>query len=267
MIGGRTRVFALLGDPVSHSLSPAMHNAAFRVLGLDAVYVPFPCAAEEVPALMRALAQAGGGGNVTVPHKEAAAGALDRASERVAQSGTCNTFWFEEGRLQGDSTDVDGILAAVDRLGLGADAWLVIGTGGSARAVAEAARLRGARLAVISRDPARRAAFASRVAGLGIGSAAPEEAALVINATPLGLRANDPLPLPVAATPAAAAALDMVYRPGGTHWVREHRLAGRRADDGREVLVAQGAAALSRWFPLHDPPVEVMRAAVRAALG
>jgi len=267
MIGGRTRVFALLGNPVSHSLSPAMHNAAFRVLGLDAVYVPFPCAVEQVPALMRALALSGGGGNVTVPHKEVAAGALDLASARVAQSGTCNTFWNEDGQVRGDSTDVDGILAAVDRLGVEADAWLVIGTGGSARAVAEAARLRGARLAVVSREPARRAAFASRAAGLGVESAAPEEATLVINATPLGLHPNDPLPLPVAATPAATAALDMVYRAGCTHWVREHRLAGRRADDGREVLVAQGAAALSRWFPLHDPPVEVMRAAVRAALG
>lgn len=267
MIGGRTRVFALLGDPVSHSLSPAMQNAAFRVLGLDAVYVPLPCPADQVPSLMRSLASAGGGGNVTVPHKEIAAGALDRASDRVAQFGTCNTFWWEGDLLQGDTTDVDGILAAVDRLGVDAGAWLVIGTGGSARAVAEAARQRGARLAVGSRDPARRAAFASRAAGLGVGAASPEEAGLVINATPLGLRANDPLPIPLAATPAAVGALDMVYRPGCTPWVRAHRLAGHRADDGREVLVAQGAAALARWFPLHDPPVEVMRAAVRAALG
>ena len=267
MIGGRTRVFALLGDPVSHSLSPTMQNAAFRVLGLDAVYVPLGCTVDDVPSLMRSLASAGGGGNVTVPHKEVAAGALDRSSDRVAQFGTCNTFWWEDGALRGDTTDVDGILAAVDRLGVEADAWLVIGTGGSARAVAEAARLRGARLAVVSRDAARRAAFVSRAAGLGVGSAAPEEAMLVINATPLGLRPNDPLPLPLSATPAAVAALDMVYRPGCTPWVREHRLAGRRADDGREVLIAQGAAALSRWFPLHDPPVEVMRAAVRAALG
>ena len=267
MIGGRTRVFALLGDPVAHSLSPAMQNAAFRVLGLDAVYVPLACSGDDVVSLMRSLASAGGGGNVTVPHKEVAAGGLDRASERVARGGTCNTFWWEDGALRGDTTDVDGILAAVDRLGADAEAWLVIGTGGSARAVAEAARLRGARLAVVSRNPARRADFVSRAAGLGVGAAAPEEATLVINATPLGLRANDPLPLPLSATPGAVAALDMVYRPGCTPWVREHRLAGRRADDGREVLVAQGAAALARWFPLHDPPVEVMRAAVRAALG
>ena len=267
MIGGRTRVFALLGDPVAHSLSPAMHNAAFRVLGIDAAYVPLPCSAENVTSLMRSLASAGGGGNVTVPHKEVAVGALDRPSERVAQAGACNTFWWEDGALLGDTTDVDGVLAAVDRLDVDADAWLVIGTGGSARAVAEAARLRGARLAVVSRDPARRAAFVSRAAGLGVESAAPEEATLVINATPVGLRANDPLPLPLTATPSALAVLDMVYRPGCTHWVREHRLAGRRADDGREVLIAQGAAALARWFPLHDPPVEVMRAAVRAALG
>ena len=84
MRGGRTRVFALLGQPVAHSLSPAMQNAAFRVLGLDAVYVPLPCAAEHVPVLMAALAAAGGGGNVTVPHKAIAAKAVD-ATDRAGR--------------------------------------------------------------------------------------------------------------------------------------------------------------------------------------
>ena len=77
MITGSTRVFAILGDPVAHSLSPVMHNAAFRALGIQAVYVPFACTAEDVPPLILALARAGGGGNVTVPHKEAAARAVD----------------------------------------------------------------------------------------------------------------------------------------------------------------------------------------------
>lgn len=266
MRGGRTRVFALLGEPVAHSLSPAMQNAAFRVLGLDAVYVPLPCAAAQVPVLMSALAAAGGGGNVTVPHKAVAATALTRPSERVAVLGACNTFWWEDGALAGDSTDVEGVRAALRQLDVEAEVWLVVGTGGSARAVAEAARLAGARLAVSSRDPARAAAFLAWAGGRGIGAAATDEATLVINATPLGMKADDALPFRPAATPQAVAALDLVYLRGETAWVRAQRQAGRRAADGREVLLAQGAAALRRWFPKQTPPLDVMRAALHAAL-
>lgn len=262
----RTRVFALLGDPVHHSLSPAMHNAAFRVLGLDAVYVPLPCAAAQLPTLMTTLAAAGGGGNVTVPHKEAAARALEQPTPQASALGTCNTFWGEAGTLAGDTTDVEGIGEAIGRLGVEAEAWLVAGTGGSARAVAEVARLRGARLAVLSRTPARAAEFLRFAGSLGVGVATPEEVMLVINATPLGMAPGDPLPIRPEATPRAAAALDLVYRAGETAWVRAQRSAGRVAADGREVLLAQGAAAFSRWFPRQAAPREVMRAALRAAL-
>lgn len=266
MRGGRTRVFALLGQPVAHSLSPAMQNAAFRVLGLDAVYVPLPCAAEHVPVVMTALAAAGGGGNVTVPHKSLAATAVARPTERVASLGACNTFWWEDGALSGDTTDVEGVRVALNRLGVEADVWLVVGTGGSAHAVAEAARLAGARIAVSSRDPARAADFRAWAGGRGIGLASAEEATLVVNATPLGMNAGDPLPIRPEATPGAVAALDLVYRPGETAWVLAQRKAGRRAADGREVLLAQGAAALTRWFPNQTPPLDVMRAALHAAL-
>ncbi len=266
MRGARTRVFALLGNPVSHSLSPIMQNAAFRVLGLDAVYVPLPCAADQVPVLMTVLAAAGGGGNVTVPHKAAAARALSRPSELVGALGTCNTFWWDRETLTGDTTDVLGVQAAVGQLEVEAEAWLVIGTGGSARAVLEAARLQGARIAVSSRSPARAAEFLALAGTRGVGAAAAEEAGLIINATPLGLAPGDPLPSRPEATPAAIAALDLVYRRGETAWVAAQRRAGRRAIDGREVLLAQGAAALRRWFPLVAPPLDVMRAALRAAL-
>jgi shikimate dehydrogenase len=266
MIGGKTRIFALLGEPVSHSLSPAMQNAAFRVLGIDAVYVPLPCAHDHVAPLMVALAAAGGGGNVTVPHKEAAARALGRPSDRATALRACNTFWWDDGALAGDTTDVDGVLSAVRHLEVEAEAWLVIGTGGSARAVVEAARLSGARLAVSSRDAARAAAFLAWAATRGVGAAGVEEATLLINATPLGLKPDDPLPFRPEATPRAVAALDLVYRRGETPWVRAQRQAGRRAIDGREVLLAQGAAALKRWFPRHHPPLDVMRAALHAAL-
>lgn len=266
MISGSTRVFALLGDPVGHSLSPAMQNAAFRVLGLPAVYVAFRCGGNDVVGLMRALARAGGGGNVTVPHKEAAAAALDAPGARARAAGACNTFWACDGGVAGDNTDIAGVLAAVDELDPPAGSWLIAGTGGGARAAALAARERGAAVAVRSRDAARQRAFESWAVEAGLALAPAEACTVLVNATPLGLGADDPAPIAPDTAPHAAAALDMVYAPGETRWVRTLRAAGLRAVDGRTMLVAQGAAALERWFPGVRAPVEIMRAAVDAAL-
>jgi len=259
MISGRTRVLAVLGRPVGHSLSPAMHNAAFRALGLDAVYVALDCAAESVPPLMAALAAAGGGGNVTVPHKAVAATA-------AGLPGACNTFWGEEGRLQGANTDPDGILHALARLDAREGRWLVIGTGGSAHGVVEAARRAGARLAVRSRSADRASALMDHAARAGVRLVGPAECDVVINATPLGLQPADPLPLSLADVPGARTVLDLIYARGGTPLVRAARTLGLAAEDGREVLLGQGAAAFAHWFPGVPAPVEVMRAAIRAAL-
>jgi shikimate dehydrogenase len=265
VIDGSTRVFAILGDPVAHSLSPAMQNAAFRVLGLKAVYVPIRCIPEDVSGLLRALCRAGGGGNVTVPHKEAAARAVDRREPIVDRLGACNTFWGEDGACVGDNTDVAGVLAALDELEAPAGAWLVLGTGGGARAAVGAARARGATVAVGSRSADRRRRFEEWVVSQGVRVSEAAACAVLINTTPLGLAASDPLPL--SRPPASATvALDMVYVGGDTPWVRAMRAAGLRAGDGRVMLVAQGAAALERWFPGTHAPVEVMRAAVDARL-
>ena len=266
MISARTRVFALLGEPVAHSLSPAMQNAAFRALGLDAVYVALRTAPERVAALAAALAAAGGGGNATIPHKERLASALERPTDLVRSLGGANTFWGEGGALAGDNTDLAGILAALAELEAPATSWLVVGAGGSARAVAAAAAERGAALAVVSRDPGRAAAFTGWAASLGVRAAEPVACEVLINATPLGLHAGDALPARRADHPRARWALDLVYAAGGTPWIRGLVRDGVRAADGREVLVAQGAAAFARWFPRAVAPVEVMRAAVRRAL-
>jgi shikimate dehydrogenase len=266
VIDGTTRVFALLGDPVSHSLSPAMQNAAFRALGLHAVYVTLRCSTETVAPLLRALARAGGGGNVTVPHKEAAALAVDHRVGDAAEVGACNVFWCEAGDIVGGNTDVEGLLRALEPLEAPPAPWLIIGTGGAARAGAVAAMRCGARVAISSRSADRAAAFSAWLVEHGIGAAEPRECGVVVNATPLGLRAGDPLPLEPSAAPAGAVAFDMVYRTGETPWIRAMRAAGHRAADGRGMLVAQGAAALQRWFPGVAAPTEIMRAAVDAAL-
>jgi shikimate dehydrogenase len=265
VIDGSTRVFAILGDPVAHSLSPALQNAAFRVLGLKAVYVPIRCAPDDVPSLVRALSRAGGGGNVTVPHKEAAARAVDRRRPAVDRLDACNTFWGENGSSIGDNTDVAGVLAALDDLEAPPGAWLVLGTGGGARAAVGAARERGVAVSVSSRSADRRRRFEEWTANQGVRVAPSDQCTVLINTTPLGLSSGDPLPL-MEAPKQAAVALDMVYAGGDTPWVQAMRTAGLRAADGRTMLVAQGAAALERWFPGVRAPVEVMRAAVDARL-
>lgn len=274
-IGASARLLAVLGDPVAHSLSPVMQNAAIRSFGLDAVYVALRVPATAVPTVLAALAAVGAAGNVTVPHKEAAERCVTRKTDLCARAGACNTFWTENGALVGDNTDVAGVQACLRELGGGADRaerWLVLGTGGSARAVAVAAADAGAELLVRSRSQERAGRFVDWAASRGVRArVAPADTPLVadlaINATPLGLHAGDPLPLDPAESRGLRAALDLVYAPGETRWVRALRAAGVAAREGREVLVQQGAAAFERFFPGHAAPIEVMRAAVARALG
>lgn len=264
-IGGSTRVFALLGNPVAHTLSPAMHNAGFRALGLDAVYLALACEAAQVEPLMLALARQGGGGNVTIPHKAAAAEAVRRHGGFEPE--VCNTFWSGEGgTLRGAETDSVGIGAAWQGLGAQPGAWCIIGTGGSARAALRAAKQAGAAVAVQSRSQERAERLAELARAAGLAAATPAECQVVVNCTPLGLTDGDPLPLPPGLLPGARVALDLVYRRGETAWVHAMRHAGARAADGREVLVGQGAAAFEHWFPGTAAPREVMRAAVAGAL-
>jgi shikimate dehydrogenase len=262
----RIRVFALLGDPVVHSLSPAMYNAAFRALGIPAVYVPIRCSSRDLPGLMGGIARSGGGGNITVPHKELAARLVQDASDLARAAGACNTFWRHAERVRGDNTDVAGVIASMAELGVCGGAWLVAGTGGAARAVVLAAREKGARVAVRSRDRARAAEFAEWVDKAGVEAAVAEECDVLVNATPLGLRRDDAPPIPLELAPRARAALDLVYASGETPWVHHCRARGLDARDGRTMLLAQGVAAFRRWYPDVAPPEEIMRAALRDAL-
>lgn len=270
-----TRLFALLGDPVSHSLSPTFQNAALRALGLDAVYVALRCAADDVPGLLRGIARGGGGGNVTVPHKATAAAAADRPSDAVVRTGACNAFWLEDGAVHGDNTDVAGVLEAVRALlgrSPGGARVLLLGAGGAASAAVCALADAGAERIVIANRTAERAeslAERFRAPGVRIDAAASVDALagdrfdLAINSTSLGLKPGDPLPLdPDAPAPAVGAALDLVYAAGETRWVHAMRARGLPAADGKEMLIQQGAAAFRRWWGM-DPPLDVMRAALK----
>ncbi|HEX5723831.1 MAG TPA: shikimate dehydrogenase [Longimicrobiaceae bacterium] len=266
-----TRLLALLGDPVSHSLSPLIQNAALRALGLDAVYVALRCAGGDVAGLLRGIARAGGAGNVTVPHKAAALAAVDVASEDARATGACNAFWLEDGAVHGDNTDVEGVRRAVDTVGRGIVPAhvLLVGAGGAASAALRALQGMGTdHVILLNRTPERAEALAERFAGDGTFLVTPQPADvdlrdyhfhLIVNASSLGLRPDDPLP------PTAGArfggALDLVYARDDTPFVREMRGRGIPALDGKEVLLHQGAAAFRRWFGV-EPPVEAMRRAL-----
>ena len=270
------RVFALLGDPVEHSLSPRIHAAAFRALGLDARYSAIRCDAGDVPALMRSLARTGGGGNVTVPHKLVAASALDTASDAVRATGACNTFLLEHGRLSGDNTDVVGFERALRSfVGDPTDMdVLLLGAGGAAAAALHALLGVGVgRVTVHNRTHARAVDMLARVGALenprvrliaSLDEVQADPFDVAVNATSLGLRERDPLPIEVTGTPMYAAAFDMVYSHDGTSWTRTAMEAGLPAIDGREMLLQQAAAAFELWWQL-PAPLDAMRAALRTS--
>lgn len=266
--------FALLGSPVAHSLSPRLHRRAFRALGRHACYAALEVTAEEVPAVMRALARSGGGGNVTVPHKEVAAAAVEKPSDAVRATGACNTFWRDgDGRLCGDNTDPAGFRAAVAELldgeePLAGRTVLLLGAGGGARAVAHACLEGGAAsVEVLNRtvDRARRLAERfgdDRLRVLAGPGDLGKRYDLVVNATSLGLDEADPLPIRLEELEAGAVH-DLVYGPGGTEWTTHARRLGVPARDGAEMLVRQAAAALRRWFG-EAPPLPMLREALES---
>lgn len=270
MSGARSlkRLFLLLGDPVHHSLSPALHNAAFGELGIDAAYVTLRAPDQLVEPLMHEVGQAGGGGNVTVPHKRRAALALDAASDAVHVTGACNVFWWRarEG-LCGDNTDVEAFRVAAETLmgsSLQARRILVLGAGGAARAVVYGCVQRGAAaIDIVNRTPEQAESLVRDLAeppGVSVLSDGPARDRdgydLIVNATSLGLDPSDPLPLDLARA-RGAAVLDLAYGPEETPLVRAARDAGIRAEDGRRMLVEGAAASFRLWWD-REPPIESM---------
>jgi shikimate dehydrogenase len=265
----------VLGDPIAHSVSPEMQNAAIAALGLDAVYIALRVPPAALPGTLDLGHALGLSGNLTVPLKEVGAAHLTRLTPLARAVGAVNTFWPEGDGLHGDNTDVAGIGEALDHLEAPGP-WLVCGTGGSARAAAAAAVERQVPLIVRSRDPGRATAFTQWVGQLAQALGHPSVAAqadngqtdpgTIVNTTPVGLTDQGPEPVDPARWRRARVALDLAYRPGETAWVRACRAAGLRAADGRVVLVGQGARAFERFFPGTTAPREVMRAAVARAL-
>jgi len=270
MIGGATRVAGIIGWPVEHSLSPAMHNAAFRELGLDWVYVAFPVHPDRVQDAVRGLAAGGAAGiNVTIPHKAAVLPACSAVSGAACAIGAANTLVPDgDGGFRADNTDAEGFLRALDEsapLDLAGRSALLIGAGGAARAVAFALAGRGAHLLVSNRTPQRAEGLGELVAfDRESLDAAAADADLVVNATSLGLHDDAPPPgLPLRGLCSGQVVADVVYRPGGTAWLAAAARRGARTVDGLGMLLHQGAAAFAQWTG-REPPVAAMRRALGA---
>lgn len=270
-IDAASRVFALVGDPVDHSLSPRIQNAAMGAAGVNGVYVALRTSVEDLPGFIRGLSRSGGGGNVTLPHKEKAASVVDLAKPAVRRTGACNTYWLENGKVVGDNTDVDGFGRALREFvigGAGGARVLLLGAGGAARAGLVALLDAGVDEIRLSNRSVERARNVSRrIGGERVRVVSDpdelddEDFDLVVNATRLGLDPDDPVPFDLSRLKRAGAVMDMVYGDGGTPFTRAAESLGIRATDGREMLVQQAAAAFERWWQV-DAPLDAMRAAL-----
>ncbi|WP_310569405.1 shikimate dehydrogenase [Gemmatimonas sp.] len=262
----------ILGHPVAHSLSPVFQNAALLDAGIPVVYDREDVAPDALTEALRRLAAEGAGGNITIPHKEAAAALISRCTPTARRVGAVNTFWTEQGELVGHNTDVDGAVATIRALvpaevsAPGDRSVVLLGAGGSAAATLVALSSLGYhRITMVARTTGRAHALSERLA-IPAQVVRPDalervvaDAELVINATPIGLR-DDALPMLVAMIPARCAVFDLVYRRGRTPWIAACREAGRRAEDGLRMLVEQGASAFEAWFDVLAPRAVMWRA-------
>lgn len=275
-------IFTLLGHPVKHSVSPAMHNAAAAALGLTHRYIATDIAPNELQgALDRLRAGEWAGANVTIPHKQAVLPLVDELGETATTLGAANTLVCIGDRIRGENTDVHGFLSEIDSLEVQLEGKpvLIFGAGGSARAVAFGLLQRGAEVRILARNLRAGAQLAHEMHNAtggrllnfewnptSLGQAA-QGCTLAVNCTPLGMTPDlHTTPwFPVVPFPNNMLLYDLVYNPLETMLVRQARSHGLRAMGGIGMLVQQGALAFARWTGCR-PPVETMRTAAYKAL-
>ncbi len=266
---------ALIGDPVSHSLSPVMHNAAFAAMGIEAAYELWPTSPADLQVRIQAI-HAGDilGVNVTVPHKQAVIPLCDDLSETARRIGAVNTLVLRAGRITGDNTDAYGFSRTFDAVLTGPvpGTALILGAGGAARAVAVALVDAGVRsVTITNRTRSRADALVETLRGAGVPGidvidwndllGTVGDAALLVNATSIGWHGDEIPVAPVVldALDPASVVIDLTYRE--TALLRAVRERGIVATDGLPMLIHQGARSLELWTGLR-PPVDVMTRAV-----
>ena len=278
---GTTKILGVIGFPVSHSLSPIMHNAAIAAMGLDYIYVPLPIAINDLPAAIAGLKaiQSVQGFNLTIPHKVEVIPLLDEVLPIAKSVGAVNTVKRIGDRWVGTNTDVAGFLEPLQQLNY--NDWthrpaVILGSGGAAKAVVAACLKLGCPVIhVVGRDPKKMKKFHGvmtnqlqdynlRVHPWASIPQLLEVAGIIINATPIGM-SNDPsTPISEAEMellPSHAIAYDLIYTPRPTKFLQIAAARGLKAIDGLEMLINQGAIGLEWW--LEQPvPIEIMRQAL-----
>jgi shikimate dehydrogenase len=276
IVSGKTIICGLIGDPVEHSMSPAMQNAAFRKLGLDYLYLPFRVKKEEVGqaiAGMRALNIRGL--NVTAPHKVAVVQFLDELDHLAEKIGAVNTIDNDDGVLTGYNTDATGFLQALleREIEPAGKRVVILGAGGAARAIAFILAERGATLLILNRaleldwaeELARRlsATFSKKVEALELKqenlAPALNKADILVNATSVGTSPRtDETPVPAGLLRPGLIVYDIVYNPVKTRLLREAEVVGASTISGVDMLVWQGALAFEKWTGVKAP-AELMK--------
>ena len=276
MISGRTEIYGIFGHPVEHTFSPGMHNAAFASMGLDGCYVPFEVNPDDLGNAVKAIIPLGLRGlNITVPHKVKVIRFLDELTDDARLIGAVNTIEVRDGKLIGHNTDGRGFLRSLKEetaLRPRGKTFMMVGSGGAARAVCFNLALAGAG-AILLHDIDRtkaeklgrdvRSATKSRVDVLdaaGLRSHAPD-ADCIINATPLGLKKNDPLPFSVDLIRRGQLVCDLVYNPPDTRLLRTARSRGAKTLRGIGMLLYQGVIAFEIWTG-KKAPVSIMKKAL-----
>lgn len=280
-MSGRRNKLGLIGHPVAHSLSPAMHNAVFKKLDLDYTYGAFDVKPEDIGSFIdRCKASDYLGLNVTVPHKVEVMRHLDNVNENAQLIGAVNTVKFDGKDACGYNTDGIGCVKALGDAGVPIDEKkiLIMGAGGAARAIAFQCTLDGAQICISNRTKARAAGLAAeirtrmgkkiRVIDYSL-DAIHEELAdidILINASSLGMgHTPEDLIIPWEALPSKVTVMDIVYNPLETNLLRKARDRGCKTISGVGMLVNQGAESLRIWLGI-DPPIQVMEDAVLAQL-
>ncbi len=248
----------LIGYPVEHSLSPALHEAALRAASIQGRYSLFPVLPGDEQTLRELIDRLRSGElsglNVTIPHKQAAMRFVDEATPTAAMIGAVNTLYTRDGRVVGDNTDAPGFLHDLERFVPIPASALVLGAGGAARAVIHALRSSGCLAWVAARRQGQAEELARHFAGLHAMSMGADALAivnpdLIVNATPAGMSPNtDECPWPADLTfPGKAVLYDLIYNPPETRLIQSARAAGLRAKNGLGMLVEQAGLAFERW--------------------
>ncbi len=272
-ISGKTKIVGIFGYPVEHSLSPAMHNAAFNYLKLDFCYVPFSVSPDSLENAIKGIRALNiSGVNVTIPHKENVAAFLDNLSDEARFIGSVNTITNSEGKLTGDNTDGKGFmnsLAEAD-IDITDKKVLLLGAGGAARAVGYYICKDASKLYIYNRNILRAQSLTTHLypfnknvetAGEDLinDSSFISDISMIINTTPLGLKSGDPLPLNTSLLNKRQIVCDLIYKE--TPLLQKASGIGCKTLNGMGMLLWQGVLAFEKWTGIQ-PPVRIMREAL-----